>query len=80
MSEATSKTVDCVQSMRQARARLSAEIADMSYEELLKWLRGHRYEDSLLRRGVRRERLSTADFVPADCVRVFPSAISPAGS
>jgi hypothetical protein len=50
MSESTSKAFDCVQSMRQARDRLSAEIADMSYEELLKWLRGHRYEDPLLQR------------------------------
>jgi len=36
--------------MREARDRLSAQIADMSYEELLKWLRGHRYEDPLLQR------------------------------
>ena len=50
MSESTSKTFDCVQSMRQARDRLSAEMADMSYEELLKWLRGHQYEDPLLQR------------------------------
>jgi len=50
MSEGRSKTFDCVRSMREARDRLSAQIADMSYEELLKWLRGHRYEDPLLQR------------------------------
>lgn len=50
MSERTSKTFDCVQSMRQARDKLSAEIADMSYDELVQWLRGHRYTDPLLQR------------------------------
>ncbi len=50
MSKATSKTFDCVQSSRQVRDGLSAEIAGMSYEELLSWLRGHRYEDPLLQR------------------------------
>ena len=48
MSEGTSKTFDCVQSMRQARDKLSTEIANMSYDELIKWLRGHRYTDPLL--------------------------------
>ena len=48
MSEATSKTFDCVQSMRQARDKLSAEIEGMSYDELIKWLRAHRYTDPLL--------------------------------
>ena len=50
MSDFTSKTFDCVQSMRQTRERLSAEIGDMSYEELVKWLRAHRYADPLLQR------------------------------
>ena len=48
MSEPTSKTFDCVQSMRQARDKLSAEIEGMSYDELVKWLRVHRYTDPLL--------------------------------
>lgn len=50
MSDAPSKTFDCVQSMRQARDRISAEIADMSHDELVKWLREYRYADSLLQR------------------------------
>jgi hypothetical protein len=50
MSERTSKTFDCVQSMRQARDRLSAEIEGMSYDELIQWLRGHRYTDPVLQR------------------------------
>ncbi len=48
MSEPRSKTFDCVQSMREARDRFSAQIADMSHDELLRWLRDHRYADPLL--------------------------------
>lgn len=48
MSEGRKKTFDCVQSMRERRDRLSEEIADMSYDELVKWLRGHHYADPLL--------------------------------
>ena len=50
MSEPSSKTFDCVQSMREIRDRLSAEIADMSYEALARWLRDYRYSDPLLQR------------------------------
>ena len=50
MSEPTSKTFDCVQSMREARDQLSAQIADMSHDELVGWLRAHRYADPLLQR------------------------------
>ena len=50
MSEPSSKTFDCVQSMRQTRDRISAEIESLSYDELVKWLRGHRYTDPLLQR------------------------------
>ena len=50
MSEPSSKSFDCVQSMRQIRDRLSAEIADMSYDELSQWLREHQYSDPFLRR------------------------------
>lgn len=50
MSESASKSFDCVKSMREARDRLSAEIAAMSYDELATWLRSHRYADPLLQR------------------------------
>ncbi len=50
MSDPSIKTFDCVQSMRQARDRVSAEIEGLSYEELVKWLRLHQYTDPLLRR------------------------------
>ncbi len=49
MSDPSSKTFDCVESMRQSRDRLSAEIKDMSYAELVTWLRTRQYADPLLR-------------------------------
>ena len=36
--------------MRQIRDGLSGEIEDMSYDELVKWLRAHRYAHPLLQR------------------------------
>jgi len=50
MSEPSSKNFDCVLSMRQIRDGLSAEIADMSYDELAEWLRAHQYSDPFLQR------------------------------
>jgi N-acetylglucosamine kinase-like BadF-type ATPase len=48
MSKPTTRTFDCVQSMRKVRDKLSAEIADMNHDELVRWLRLHRYEDPVL--------------------------------
>ncbi len=64
MSERPPKAFDCVQNMRQARDRLSAEIADMSYDELVKWLRAHRYTDPLLKRLA--EKAAAQQCAPAD--------------
>jgi hypothetical protein len=50
MSKPAPKPFDCVQSMRRIRDELSAEIADMSYDQLAQWLRSHRYTDPFLRR------------------------------
>ena len=50
MSKPSAKIFDCVRNMRQNRDRLSAEIADMIYDELAKWLRVHQYSDPLLQR------------------------------
>lgn len=50
MSRGTAKTFDCVRNMREVRDKLSAETADMSHDELVRWLRLHRYEDPVLRR------------------------------
>lgn len=50
MSKRSSKTFDCVESMRQARDKLSAEIEGMGYDELVRWLRSRRYTDPVLQR------------------------------
>jgi len=50
MSKVSSKAFDSVQSMRQIRDGLSAEIANMSYDELICWLRAHQYRDPVLQR------------------------------
>ena len=50
MNEPSSKPFDCVQSMRQIRDRFSAEIADMSHDGLVHWLRAHQYSDPFLQR------------------------------
>jgi len=50
MSERSSKTFDCVQSMRETRDKLSAEIEGMTFDEMLKWLRSGRYTDPVLQR------------------------------
>lgn len=50
MSKPISKTFDCVQSIRQIRDRLSGEIANLTYDELVQWFRSHQYTDPFLRR------------------------------
>lgn len=63
MSEPSSKAFDCVQCMRQARDQLSADIRGMNYDEILKWLRDHRYTDPLLE-GLANKAAQQAD-IPA---------------
>jgi N-acetylglucosamine kinase-like BadF-type ATPase len=50
MTERTLKTFDCVQAMRRARDTVSAEIEQMNYDQLVQWLRVHRYTDPALQR------------------------------
>jgi hypothetical protein len=50
MSRPSSKSFDCVRSIRDIRDPISAEIADMSYDELTAWLRLHEYSDPRLQR------------------------------
>ena len=67
MSEGTSKSFDCVQSMREIRDRISEEIADMNYDELRRWLRSHQYSDPLLQRLAEKaaQRADAADRPPS---------------
>ena len=41
---------DCVKTTRQVRDIISAEIESMSHEQLVSWLRAHRYSDPVLSR------------------------------
>ncbi|MCY4399135.1 MAG: hypothetical protein OXE96_07350 [Gemmatimonadetes bacterium] len=49
-SETERKPFDCVKSMREIRNRISAEIADMSYHELSRWLDRRVREDPFFAR------------------------------
>jgi hypothetical protein len=50
MSDPKSGDFDCVKSAREVRDRISAEIERMSHEQLVSWLRSHRYSDPVLSR------------------------------
>ncbi|MCY4374264.1 MAG: hypothetical protein OXC31_10870 [Spirochaetaceae bacterium] len=49
-SENRTKSFDCVKSVREIRDRVSAEIANMSYEELREWLDAQVQQDPLFAR------------------------------
>ena len=51
MTEKTKKKdFDCVETMREIRDRVSAEIVGKTSEEIDHWLHAHRYTDPVLRR------------------------------
>ena len=50
MARQDPKSFDAVQSMRETRDRLNKEITGMGYDELVRWLRSHRYSDPHLQR------------------------------
>lgn len=50
MSGQSARTFDCVQSMREARDKLSAELEGETFDEMLRWLRSRRYADPVLQR------------------------------
>lgn len=47
---------DCVQFMRDARARINAETEGMTSQELLNWLDSRQYEDTWLQKMAERAR------------------------
>ena len=49
-SKNRTKSFDCVKSVREIRDRISAEIANMSYEELREWLDGRARQDPFFAR------------------------------
>ena len=54
--DATEKEFDCVQFMRDARARIDAETAGMTDEERLEWYRSREYTDPWLAQMAQRIR------------------------
>ena len=55
------KKFDCVEFMRQARARITDETADMTAEERVEWFNSRRYSDPVLEAMAARIRKSTQD-------------------
>jgi hypothetical protein len=49
-NESRTKSFDCVKSVREIRDRVSAEIANMSYEELRQWLDARVQQDPFFAR------------------------------
>ena len=50
MSEQSERTFDCVQSMRKARDKVSAELEGKTYDEMIRWLRSRCYAAPVLQR------------------------------
>jgi hypothetical protein len=50
MSDPGTRDIDCVKTAREARDRVSTAIQGMSHEQLVSWLRSHRYTDPVLAR------------------------------
>ncbi len=55
------KNFDCVEFMRLARARITAETADMTADERIAWFNSRRYSDPVLEALAARIRKSTQD-------------------
>lgn len=61
----SSKSFDCVQSMREARDRISSEIAGLSYDEKVDYFRNHRFSDPGLQRLADRAKAKAAEVAAA---------------
>ncbi len=55
------KKFDCVEFMRQARARITAETADMTADERIEWFNSRRYSDPVLEAMAAQIRKSAQD-------------------
>ena len=64
MSENSTKSFDCVQSMRQIRDGISSEISEMNYNELRMWLRTRKYTDPNIKRLKELLDRQVSDFTP----------------
>ena len=55
------KNFDCVEFMRKARARITAETADMTADERIAWFNSRRYSEPVLEAMAARIRKSNED-------------------
>ena len=60
------KKFDCVEFMRRARARITAETADMTADERIEWFNSRRYSDPVLEAMAARIRKSNEDKATAN--------------
>ncbi len=63
--EAEKKAFDCVRWTRRTRDRISAEIRDMSHEELVRWFEDQRQTDPFLVELFDRRKAPTGGRTPA---------------
>ena len=59
MTRMTNKTFDCVKMMRDIRGQLDTQMAGMTPDERIRWIRSHPYSDPILKRLVRTARGGT---------------------
>ena len=64
MRKKSTKSFDCVQSMRQIRDGISSEISEMNYNELRMWLRTRKYSDPNIKRLKELVDRQVSDFTP----------------
>ena len=75
-SKNRTKSFDCVKSVRELRDRISAEIANMSYEELRQWLDARVQQDPFFGR-ITQFRASDATETMQDAGRVTDPRLDP---
>ena len=77
-SKNRTKSFDCVKSVREIRDRISAEIANMSYEELRQWLEARAQRDPFFAR-IPQSRASDATETMQDAGRASDPQLDPPG-
>ena len=75
-SKNRTKSFDCVKSVREIRDRISAEIANMSYEELRQWLEARARQDPFFAR-IPQSRASDATETMQDAGRAPDPRLDP---
>ena len=76
-TEASAKAFDCVKWTRRTRDRISAEIRNMSPEELLRWIEGRRPADPFLAKLFDRRKPPTGRGAASDAIGRRGPALQP---